>query len=81
LSAPILFFVPLMRGLLPGLQPDVALRPVFVAESLAAIAVGVLLYRATHRRTLPLPRRIFHLEEATLIILVGLLLTYALLHG
>jgi len=78
LSVPILCFIPLTLSVLPRLQPDVALRPVFVAESLAAIAVGALLYRSTHRRTLPLPRRIFHLEEATLVILVGLLLVFFL---
>jgi hypothetical protein len=43
------------------------------------LAVGLLLYGALRKVRLSLPQRIFHLEEAVLAILVGLLLVWSVL--
>jgi len=76
LALPILFFVPLTGVTLPSLQLGSGLRPLLVVESVGAIAIGLLLHRLTERRAPRLPKRIFFLEEATLAILIGLLLVF-----
>ena len=79
LSAAIILFLPVSRAMAP--------RPIWAAtlawpaylESGTAVALGALLYIGLRRRGFRLPERIFHLEEAVLVILVGFLVVWSLL--
>ena len=79
LALPILFFIPLTTAIFPALRLGTGIRPLLVLESVGAIAVGGALRWLTRRRTLRLPGGVFHLEEATLSVLLGVLLVYVLL--
>ena len=79
LAVPILLFIPVALLAVPSLAPGTVFSPFHLVESVGTIVVGALLYRTLHRRMFSLPQRVFHLEEATLVILVGLLLVFFLL--
>ncbi len=78
LAIPILFFLPAVRPLLSAADWRIALHPLPYAETGGAIALGWGIYRLLPTRRLPLPQRIFRLEEAILALLGALLFVLGL---
>ncbi len=79
LALPIAFFHPISKILFSNAEGHGLFGWLHIAETLGAIAVGLALHRGFRNRSIPLPKRIFHLEEALLLILVGFLLVFFLL--
>ena len=78
LGLPILLFLPLTRLVLLFDDWKEFLSVVHVLESLIVVGVGYLIYRILPKRPLPLPQRIFRLEEGILVILAGFFLVFLL---
>ena len=78
LGLPILLFLPLTRLVLPFDDWKEILSVVHLLESLLVVGVGYLIYRILPKRPLPLPQRIFRLEEGILVILAGFFLVFLL---
>ena len=81
LALPILFFIPFTVTTFPSLHLATGLEPFLLVESIAAVAVGVLLRQVVKRRSVQLPKRLFFLEESVLAILVAFLLAAALVRA
>ncbi|MBU0595254.1 hypothetical protein KJ567_01040, partial [Candidatus Bipolaricaulota bacterium] len=78
LAAPILGLAPFLRLGLPSVGWHDIFEWRLVLESVAAIGLGVLLYRVARHRVVALPKRIFRLEEGLLTVLIGFFLIYLL---
>ena len=78
LALPVVCFYPVSLGLFADAGPHIVFGWVHVVESLGMIAVGLALHRGLRNRSIPLPRRIFHLEESLLMVLIGFLLVFFL---
>lgn len=78
LGLPILLFLPLTRLFVPVEQWRVSVHALPFLESLLVVAAGLVLYRLLPTRPLQLSQRVFHLEEAILVILSGFFLVLVL---
>lgn len=76
LALPILFFLPLMYAVYP--MTTEYFSSLGIGEALGVIGVGYLLYRALSHMSVPLPTRVFRIEEGTVIVLAGLFLVFFL---
>ena len=79
LALPIIAFLPLLFLLVPHAQVLSSITPVQTGESIAIIAAGYLVHLFLRRQTLRLPQRIFHVEQAILLILSMFFVVFALL--
>jgi len=78
LGLPMVLFLPLTRLFLPIDMWKETFTTFHVLESLLVVGVGYLIYRILPKRRLPLPQRIFRLEEGILVILAGFFLVFLL---
>jgi multicomponent Na+:H+ antiporter subunit D len=79
LGGAVLFFLPLSATVIPRSFVSAAWHwPAFL-EALAALVAGLTLHRVLLGRRIPLPMRLFRVEEATLVILGSFFLVYGLL--
>ena len=79
LGLPMVLFLPLTRLFLPVELWRESFGTIPFLESLLAIIAGLLIYRFLPKRLPRLPKRVFHLEEAILIILIGFFLVFVLI--
>jgi len=78
LGLPMVLFLPLTRLFLPVELWRESFGTIPFLESLLAVIAGLLIHRFLRKYPLRLPKRIFYLEEAILIILVGFFLVFVL---
>ncbi len=78
LSVPIVLFSPLMQWLLPEWCWSLSFRTFPAVESVLIVVFGCLVYRFLPWRRIRMPDWVFHLEEATVIIISGFLLVCGL---
>jgi multicomponent Na+:H+ antiporter subunit D len=78
LGLPMVLFLPLTRLFLPIELWKETFTVFHALESLLVVGAGYLIYRALPKRPLPLPQRIFRLEEGILVILAGFFLVFLL---
>ena len=79
LALPIACFYPISKILFSNAGGHGLFGWLHVAETLGAIAAGLALHLALRNRPIPLPKRIFHLEEALLLVLIGFLVVFFLI--
>ena len=78
LGLPMVLFLPLTRLFLPVELWRESFGTIPFVESLLVVGAGLLIHRFLRKHPLRLPKRIFHLEEAILTILVGFFLVFVL---
>jgi len=78
LGLPMVLFLPLTRFFLPVELWRESFGTIPFVESLLVVGAGLLIHRFLRKYPLRLPKRIFHLEGAILIILVGFFLVFVL---
>ena len=78
LGLPMVLFLPLTRFFLPVTLWRESFGTIPFLESLLTIIAGLLIYRFLPKRPPRLPQRVFHLEEAILVILLGFFLVFVL---
>ena len=78
LGVPILLFLPFSRLFLSASQWRQSFGVLPLVESLLVVGAGLLIHRFLRKHPVCLPKKIFHLEEAILIILVGFFLVFVL---